>query len=93
MQPSARPIQSIRIGAIAAAIWMNEINVRGKTVRVLRATLERRYRDPASGTWKSSASFSRHDLPAVCFAVMRTFDAMTDADDGDELAVEEEAVR
>lgn len=52
------PVDHVRIGAISAAIWANETE-RGVRYGV---TIERVYRDPESGDWRSSSSFNRDDL-------------------------------
>lgn len=55
------PIDHIRIGAINAAIWANETD---SGIRY-GITFERLYRDPESGSWKSTASFNRDDLLVI----------------------------
>lgn len=55
------PADHVRLGAISAAIWANETE---KGVRY-GVTFERLYRDPNSGSWKSSATFNRDDLLVI----------------------------
>jgi len=52
------PADHVRLGAISAAIWANQTE-HGPRYSV---TLERLYRDPETGSWKSSTSFNRDDL-------------------------------
>jgi len=52
------PADHVRLGAISAAIWANPTE-HGTRYSV---TLERLYRDPETGSWKSSSSFNRDDL-------------------------------
>ena len=52
------PADHVRLGAISAAIWANQTE-HGARYSV---TLERLYRDPETGAWKSSTSFNRDDL-------------------------------
>lgn len=55
------PTDHVRIGAISAAIWANPTE---KGVRY-SVTIERLYRDPESGSWKSTSSFNRDDMLVV----------------------------
>ncbi|MBX3360128.1 MAG: hypothetical protein KF912_02695 [Phycisphaeraceae bacterium] len=55
------PTDHVRIGAISAAIWANPTE---KGIRY-SVTIERLYRDPESGNWKSTSSFNRDDMLVV----------------------------
>ena len=57
MSDKAKPIHTIRIGAIQAAIWSNP----GQHGPFYNVTLDRRFRDAAE-QWQSSSSFGRDDL-------------------------------
>ena len=70
------PVKKIRVGSISCALWKNEINVNGTTKTLLRATLDRRYKDPKTGEWKSSGSFSRSDIPLCVFVLQKAFEVM-----------------
>ena len=59
-QKAIQPIHEIRVGAIKAAIWANT----NDNITRHNVTFERLYKDGDS--WKSSASFSRDDLPLLC---------------------------
>lgn len=69
------PVRKFRAGTIACALWRNEAVFGGRNVPMLKATVERRYRD-SDGTWKSSGSFSRNDIPLVVYCLQQAFDAM-----------------
>ena len=60
---------------------------------MLKATVQRRYKDK-SGTWQSSASFSRNEIPLAIYCLQQVFEAMLGEGDsetnGD--SVEEEVV-
>jgi len=71
----SQPIKKFRAGNVSAALWENEATVSGRTVRMLKATLDRRYRD-SSGTWKSSGSFSRNEIPLAVYCLQKAFEAM-----------------
>jgi hypothetical protein len=69
------PIKKYSAGSISCALWENEAQVNGRSVGILRATVERRYKDK-DGSWKSSGSFSRNEIPLVVFCLVRAFAAM-----------------
>jgi hypothetical protein len=57
MTDTPKPIHTIRLGTVQAAIWSNA----GQHGPFYNVTFERRYRD-AKEEWQSSASFGRDDL-------------------------------
>jgi hypothetical protein len=56
---------------------MTCFEVNGQTRTILKATVARRYRDK-DGSWKSSSSFSRNEIPVAIYCLIRAFDAMVD---------------
>ena len=58
-----KPTAKFKAGQVSAALWENEIEMKGRTVTVLKATVQRRYKDNKTDTWKSSSSFSRNEIP------------------------------
>ena len=89
---TTKPLKCFAAGGVRAAIWENEIQVNGSSKTVLKATVERRYKDK-SGTWKSSTSFSRNEIPLAIYCLEKAFEAIV----GEETAqngngVTEEAV-
>ena len=60
---------------VRAAIWENEVQVNGSAKTMLKATIERRYKDK-SGTWKSSTSFSRNEIPLAIYCLEKAFEAI-----------------
>ena len=64
-----------RAGQVSCALWENQVNVNGQMVMMLKATVERRYKDK-SGVWKSSGSFSRNEIPLVQWCLDQAFTAM-----------------
>ena len=63
------PEKTFRIGLVSASIFVNDIEVDGKPRQILTANLQRRYRDPVDGEWKSSTSFSLAELPQAITAL------------------------
>ena len=55
-----RPVQTVRYGAVRAAIWRNVLDNGNATRPMYRVTFGRLYRD--ANEWKESASFGCDDL-------------------------------
>jgi hypothetical protein len=85
-----QPLAKFRAGSVSAALWENEANVNGQKTTLLKATVERRYKD-GSGTWKSSGSFSRNEIPLAIFCLEKAFEKMVGEQPED--SVPEEVVR
>ena len=71
--PQQIPVAKFRAGQVSAALWENEIQVAGRTVTVVKATIQRRYKD-TDGQWKSSTSFSRNEIPLVIHCLQKAFE-------------------
>jgi hypothetical protein len=71
------PIAKLRAGQVSAALWENEIQTAGRTVMVLKATIQRRYKD-TDGQWKSSTSFSRNEIPLAIHCLQKAFEKMVE---------------
>jgi hypothetical protein len=71
------PIAKFRAGQVSAALWENEIQTAGRTVTVLKATIQRRYRD-TDGQWKSSTSFSRNEIPLAIHCLQKAFEKIVE---------------
>ena len=70
-----KPLKSFAAGGVRAALWENEIRVNGGTKTLLKATIERRYKDK-DGSWKSTSSFSRNEIPLAIYCLTRAFAVM-----------------
>jgi len=68
-------LKTIAAGSCRAAIWENEIRVNGSSKKVLKATVDRRYKDK-DGSWKSSQSFSRSEIPLAVYVLEKAFEAI-----------------
>jgi hypothetical protein len=77
------PVKKFSAGSVSCALWNNEATVDGRKVNILKATVERRYKDK-DGTWKSSGSFSRNEIPLAVFCLLKAFAAMVGEDEGEE---------
>ena len=90
----AKPVAKFRAGQISAALWENEISVNGRKVGVLKATVQRRYKDKG-GDWKSSGSFSRNEIPLAIYCLQKSFEKIIETEVGEssEDGVAEEEVQ
>ena len=73
----AKPVQKFRAGQVSCALWENDITVSGRKIKVLKATVERRYKD-SDGTWKSSGSFARNEIPLAIYCLQKAFEHILD---------------
>jgi hypothetical protein len=91
--PGQKPVARFTAGQSSAAIWENEIQARnGGTATILKATVQRRYRDK-DGNWKSSGSFSRNEIPLAIYCLQKCFEHMIEGQkDDDNGSIEEEIV-
>jgi hypothetical protein len=86
-----RPVAKFTAGQVSAAIWENEVTTKaGKKVTMLKATVERRYKD-RDGQWKSSGSFSRNEIPMAIYCLHKSFEHIIESQKADD-SVEEEVV-
>ena len=76
------PIAKFRAGQVSSALWENDIQVRGQTIKILKATVQRRYKDKDSGEWKSSTSFSRNEIPLAIYCRQKAFERIVEAQNG-----------
>ncbi len=70
-----QPVKKFSAGQVSCALWENEAKVGDRIVTMLKATVERRYKD-RDGSWKSSGSFGRNDIPLVIWCLQKAFDSM-----------------
>jgi len=71
------PIAKFRAGQVAAAICANDVEVKGRTVTILKATVQRRYKDQ-DGNWQSSGSFSRNEIPLAIHCLQKAFEKIVE---------------
>jgi len=72
------PVAKFKAGTVASAVWENQMNINGKSITVLKATVQRRYKDKSSGEWKSSGSFGRNEIPLAIFCLQRALEKIID---------------
>jgi hypothetical protein len=67
------PVAKFRAGQVSSALWENQVQVKGAAVTMLKATVQRRYKD-RNGEWKSSASFGRNEIPLAIHCLQKAFE-------------------
>ncbi len=67
------PVAKFKAGQVSSAVWRNEIQVKGKAITLLKATVQRRYKDK-EGNWQSSGSFSRNEIPLAIYCLQQAFE-------------------
>jgi hypothetical protein len=86
-----RPVAKFRAGQVSAALWENEITVNGRKATMLKATVERRFKDK-DGQWKSSNSFSRNEIPLAIYCLQKSFEHILEGQKDEDGSIEEETV-
>ena len=86
------PMKKWNAGQVSCALWNNEIKVDGRSASMLKASIERRYKDK-DDNWKSSTSFSRNEIPLAIYCLQQAFATMIEKPENDEQPrVEKEVV-
>ena len=67
-----RPVQRFEVRDVQVAVWANE-QWDGSTAH--KATVSRRYK-ARDGTWRSSGSFGKQDLPHLIAALQQALEEM-----------------
>ena len=91
------PVAKFRAGQVSSAVWRNEIQVKGKAITVLKATVQRRYKDK-EGNWQSSGSLSRNEIPLAIYCLQKAFEKIIetqheDSSNGNSNNIEETVIR
>jgi hypothetical protein len=76
------PVAKFKAGQVSSAVWENQIQVKGAKVTVLKATVQRRYKDK-DGDWKSSGSFSRNEIPLAIHCMQKAFEKIIEMQNED----------
>ena len=53
MEGQQMPVAKFKAGQVSSAVWENTIQVKGQAITILKATVQRRYKD-REGNWQSS---------------------------------------
>jgi len=86
-----KPLCKIQAGQVSAALWENKVTAKnGNEVDILKATVQRRFKDK-EGNWKSSNSFSRNEIPLAICCLGKAFQKIIDEQNASNV-IEEETV-
>lgn len=89
------PVAKFKVGQVSAALWENQIQVQGRPVTILKASIQRRFKDK-QGQWQSSTSFNRNEIPMAIYCLQKAFERIVElqnAEDSTNNSVEEVFVR
>jgi len=87
-----KPVHKFQAGQVSVALWENTMTTKnGDEVPVLKATLQRRYKDK-EGNWQTSTSFSRNELPLAIYCLSKAFQKIIEDQSNSSGEVEEEMV-
>ena len=91
--PGQKPVAKIKGGNnVSVALWENQIQIKGKTVTILKATLQKRYLDK-NQQWRTSESFAKAELSDAIFCMQKAFEKMIEMkNEENDDSVEEEVV-
>lgn len=73
------PLARYKAGPITSTVWENQIHVNGNRKTVLKTSVQGRYKDK-SGTWKSTSSFSRNEIPLAIYCLQKAFEKIIETD-------------
>jgi hypothetical protein len=78
---SAKPVATVRFGAISAAIFSEQRNVpSGTTLTFYRVSVRRSYKDRTSGEFKHTHTLDAADLLPAARALERAYEMIADMD-------------
>ena len=69
----SKPEKRFKCGSCEAAIFENEINRNGKTVKLKKAVIQKRYKT-ADDEWKSTYSLDKNDIPKMILALSKAYE-------------------
>ncbi len=72
-----QPLKKFRAGQVSCALWENDAMVNGRQISMLKATIERRYKDK-NDSWQSSNSFGRNEIPLAVYCLLKAYAAMVE---------------
>ena len=67
------PVARWKAGQVSAALWENEVHTSRGPVKMLKVTVQRRYKN-SEGQWLNSSSFGRNEIPLAIYCLERAFE-------------------
>jgi len=71
-----KPTKKFETGGVSVAIWANEIETANGPKTVDRVTVERRYKDQATGEWKNASGFQSNEIPRLILCLQKAYEHM-----------------
>lgn len=71
------PVARIKVGQVSAAVWENQVQMPGGSVKILKASVQRRYKDK-NGRWQSTTSFGRNEIPLAIHCLQQAFEKIVE---------------
>ena len=68
-----KPVEKVRVGAVSATIWKNEVKKDNKTFVNFSVGISRSYKNK-DGEWKETNSYTPSDLPKLGLAIVKAYD-------------------
>jgi hypothetical protein len=80
MTTGQKPIVTVKAGGqVSAAIFENELSVNARKVAVLKASVQKRYKDK-DGNFKSTSAFTKQELPLAIYCMQKAYEKMINED-------------
>ncbi len=76
------PVARIKVGQVSAAVWENLVQTRSGSVKMLKASVQRRYKDK-NGEWQSTTSFGRNEIPLAIHCLQKAFEKIVEMQNED----------
>ena len=76
----AQPEKRFKCGACEAAIFENQINRDGKSIKLKKVAIQKRYMN-AEEEWKSTHSLDKNDIPKMILVLFKAYEYLTMADE------------
>ena len=76
----AQPEMKFRFGRCETAVFENEVERNGASVKVKRVSFQKRYRSP-DGTWKTTYSLDVNEIPKAILALSKAYEYVVSGDD------------
>jgi hypothetical protein len=76
------PVARIKVGQVSAAVWENLVQTRSGSVKILKASVQRRYKDK-NGEWQSTTSFGRNEIPLAIHCLQKAFEKIVEMQNED----------
>jgi hypothetical protein len=70
-EKNKKPVKSFQSGPVSGAVWQNSIQTENGTKTVNNITFHRSYKDPETGQWKNTESFTPATLGNLIVTIIQ----------------------